>query len=248
MRCFFRCFKLICTARVIDCLHRPQWRHQQILHSTVLYRTVRFPLEWWALGLGFFCPHWTPMMDSIYPILTWIMDSFSCSPLNILSKLEKLEKSWLSLVGTWWRHFNITMTMTSRIKVRPACARRAAILFYRSLGLAWVCEKNRINHGTEKSHPEGPLFHWETRLAEFPHWTVDPRVGIFLEPLNTNDRFFFSYTTTIRYSTVSYLLWHHWGRCLQSMTHAVQINFKQRINSALNNEQMVTSSKWIHKN
>ena len=28
----------------------------------------RFPLERWALGLGFFCPHWTPMMDSIYPV------------------------------------------------------------------------------------------------------------------------------------------------------------------------------------
>ena len=26
----------------------------------------RFPLERWALGLGFFCPHCTPMMDSIY--------------------------------------------------------------------------------------------------------------------------------------------------------------------------------------
>ena len=25
-----------------------------------------FPLERWALGLGFFCPHWTPMVDSIY--------------------------------------------------------------------------------------------------------------------------------------------------------------------------------------
>ena len=34
------------------------------------------------------------------------------------------------------------------------------------------------------------------------HWTVDRGVGIFLEPLNTNDRFFFSYTTTVRYSTV----------------------------------------------
>ena len=31
---------------------------------------------------------------------------------------------------------------------------------------------------------------------------VDPRVGIFLEPLNTNDQFFFSYTVTVRYSTV----------------------------------------------
>ena len=32
--------------------------------------------------------------------------------------------------------------------------------------------------------------------------TVGPRAGIFLEPLNTSDRFFFSYTTTVRYSTV----------------------------------------------
>ena len=30
----------------------------------------------------------------------------------------------------------------------------------------------------------------ETRLAEFPTGTVDPRVGIFLSPLNTNDGFF----------------------------------------------------------
>ena len=36
---------------------------------------------------------------------------------------------------------------------------------------------NRIHHwcsvGTEKSHPEGPPFQWETRLAEFPteRWT-----------------------------------------------------------------------------
>ena len=35
---------------------------------------------------------------------------------------------------------------------------------------------------------------------------VDLRVGIFLEPLNTNDRFFFSNTTTVRYSTVLKIL------------------------------------------
>ena len=34
---FSLCFKLICTARVIDCKHRSQWRHQQILHSTAPY-------------------------------------------------------------------------------------------------------------------------------------------------------------------------------------------------------------------
>ena len=32
---FICCFKLICTARVIDCKHRPQWRHQQILYCTI---------------------------------------------------------------------------------------------------------------------------------------------------------------------------------------------------------------------
>ena len=42
--------------------------------------------------------------------------------------------------------------------------------------------------------------------------------------------------------------WRHWDRCLQSMTRVVQINLKQRINSALNIEQMVISSKWIYKN
>ena len=32
------------------------------------------------------------------------------------------------------------------------------------------------------------------------------------------------------------------------MTRAVQINFDQRINSALNNQQMVILSKWIYMN
>ena len=34
---FIGYFKLNCTARVIVCKHRSQWRHQQILHSTVPY-------------------------------------------------------------------------------------------------------------------------------------------------------------------------------------------------------------------
>ena len=70
-----------------------------------------------------------------------------------------------------------------------------------------MCEKNRIHHwcsvGTEKSQPEGPPFQWETRLASFPTGTVGPRVGIFLEPLNTNDRFFFSYhDRTVQYCVI----------------------------------------------
>ena len=47
------------------------------------------------------------------------------------------------------------------------------------------CRINRIHHWcsveTEKSIPEGPPFQSETRLAESPTGTVDPRVGIFLE-------------------------------------------------------------------
>ena len=122
-----------------------------------------------------------------------------------------------------------------------------------SISYALVCEKNRIHHwcsvGTEKSQPEGPPIQCETRLAEFPIGTVDPRVVIFLKPLNTNDRFFFSYTTTVRYSTVYYLL----VTSLRSMftvndARYIQINLKQRINSSLNNEYMIISSKWIYKN
>ena len=93
---FIRCFKLICQPRVIDCKHRSQWRHQQIntvlyrmvvvyekknrslvfsgsrkiptLGSTVQWETrqASFPTGTVGHGLGFFYPHWTPMMDSIY--------------------------------------------------------------------------------------------------------------------------------------------------------------------------------------
>ena len=38
------------------------------------------------------------------------------------------------------------------------------------------------------------LFQWETRLAEFPTGTMNPRVEIFLSPLNTTDGFFFLHT------------------------------------------------------
>ena len=68
-----------------------------------------------------------------------------------------------------------------------------------SLFLAY--QTNRIRHWcsmeTGKSQPEGPQFQWETRLAEFPTRTVDPRVRIFLSTLNINGRFFFSHTHRI---------------------------------------------------
>ena len=134
----------------------------------------------------------------------------------------------------------------------------SVLVFYLSHGLVRVCEMNRIHHwrpvGTEKSQPESTPFQWETRLAKFPterwtrgleffwnHWT--PIINSFSHIPNLN-------LVTVRYGTVQYNIcwWSHWGRYLQSMTRAVQINLKQPINSALNNEQMVISSKWIFKN
>ena len=116
----------------------------------------------------------------------------------------------------------------------------------------YPCEINRIHHwcsvGTEKSQPEGPPFQWETRLAEFPteRWTRG--LGFFW---NHWTPMIDSFSHLPRpYGTVlcSICWWRHWDRCKQSMTRVKQINLKQRINSALNNEQMGFSSKWINKN
>ena len=72
-----------------------------------------------------------------YPILTRIIDSFSCTRQNTLYCIGKREKRFQKILNTLrcdihslvtcWRHFNITMT--PQIDVRPACSRRAA---YRS--------------------------------------------------------------------------------------------------------------------
>ena len=108
---------------------------------------------------------------------------------------------------------------------------------------------NRIHHwcsvGTEISQPEGPPFQWETRLAEFPTERLTSGLGFFW---NHWTPMIDSFSHIPRpYGTVLCIIcwWHHWDWCLQSMTHTVQINLKRRINSALNNEQMVISSKWI---
>ena len=85
------------------------------LGSTVQWELgkPRFPLERWALGLEFFCPHWTPMMDSIYPNLTRIMNSFSCLPIYTSFILEKLEKDFKKILNkprcdmvTSFKHYN----------------------------------------------------------------------------------------------------------------------------------------------
>ena len=41
----------------------------------------------------------------------------------------------------------------------------------------------------------GSSIQWETWQASLPTETVSPRVGIFLEPMNTNDGFYLSYMT-----------------------------------------------------
>ena len=51
---------------------------------------------------------------------------------------KRFQKSRIHWYATWWRRFNIEMT--SRIDVRPARSRRAAVRFYLSLGLERVCE------------------------------------------------------------------------------------------------------------
>ena len=54
----------------------------------------------------------------------------------------------------------------------------------------WVYGKNDhyCSAVPEKSQPLGPTQH-----ASFPTGTMDPRVGIFLSLLNTNDGYYFSH-------------------------------------------------------
>ena len=118
-----------------------------------------------------------------YPILTRIMDSFSCSPL-ITSFI--LKKTWKSLPENYeyaeMRHGDVILTLQWRHG--STCGQRAAVhFFYIFLGLVRVCEINRIHHWcsveTEKSQPEGPPFQWETRLAEFPTEWLTRGFGFF---------------------------------------------------------------------
>ena len=72
-------------------------------------------------------------------------------------------------------------------------------------------EINRIHHGCPveigKSQPEGPPVPvgnearrvGPPRRASFPTGTVDPRVGIFLSPLGTHDRFVFLHTLILSF-------------------------------------------------
>ena len=61
---------------------------------------------------------------------------------------------------------------------------------------SWYMRK-RIDHWCsvvpEKIPTLGSTVQWETQQASFPTGMVDPRVGIFLSPLNTNDGFYLSH-------------------------------------------------------
>ena len=76
-----------------------------------------------------------------YPILTLIIDYFSCSPIStafsVRKSLKRLQKILNSLRCDMVISFNITMM--SRVDVR-------LFVFYLSLGLVWVCEINRTHH------------------------------------------------------------------------------------------------------
>ena len=125
-------------------------------------------------------------------------------------------------------------------------------IFSRTTDQYYQCKINRIHHwcsvGTNKSKPEGSSYQWKTRLAEFPteRWTRG--LGLFWNHWTPMIESFSHIPLPYGTALCNICWWRHWGRCLQSMTRTVQINLKQRINSALNNEQMVISSKWIYKN
>ena len=72
-----------------------------------------FGLESSTLPLSHCAPKNGDLRDRFfYPIFTWIMDSFSCSPLFFFNFKISFRKSLITLrcSFTWWPHFNRTMT------------------------------------------------------------------------------------------------------------------------------------------
>ena len=89
---------------------------------------------------------------------------------------------------------------------------------------------NRIHHwcsvSTRKSQPKDPPFQWETQQASFPTGMVDPRVGIFLSTLNTNDGFYlqdFPVNTEHQWS-ILFLTYH--PRIVQVNTPSLCLNME----------------------
>ena len=149
--------------------------------------------------------------------------------------LSRISYAYLTWVAMWDKFYR----QRAYIGITRSCMRWYVRKIESIIGVQW---------GQKNPKPEGPPFQRETRLVEFPteRWTRG--LGFFW---NHWTPMIDSFSHIPRpYGTVlcNICWWRHWGRCLQSMTRALQINLKQQINSALNNEQMVISSKWIYKN
>ena len=91
------------------------------LSSTVHWNLASLVSHWnagRALGLGFFCPHWTPMMDSIYltnailprlsregyvHLLYWNTCTLSSSDVIVMLKCHHQVKLYLSVFSDFWK-------------------------------------------------------------------------------------------------------------------------------------------------
>ena len=80
----------------------------------------RFPLERWAPGLGFFCLHWTPMMDSIYltyPVLTCGIDkNLTSTCWNTSDVIGMLKwRYYVCVLISFWEYKNAKLCARKRI-------------------------------------------------------------------------------------------------------------------------------------
>ena len=76
-----------------------------------------------------------------------------------------------------------------------------------TIGVQWGQIESIIGVQWGQKYPN-PMAHSSSGKRGLPSFPLNggPEGWGFLEPLNTNDRFFFSYTTTLRYSTV-FICW-----------------------------------------
>ena len=74
-----------------------------------------FPLERWTLGFGFYCPHWTPLMDSIYPSSTFFSNTNVYKILSSLCLLtaKSIPHRWLCEISVAIFEISYTRRLTS---------------------------------------------------------------------------------------------------------------------------------------
>ena len=118
---------------------------QRIDHwCSVVPENPSFPLDRWALRLGCFCPHWTPMMNSVYPTLTLMVDSYNLTHVIIPTLLCFSDAIMLCRITAY------SGTLRSPLVVFPLhCSMSLSNLLYPLLNtdtahenksrLVWVC-------------------------------------------------------------------------------------------------------------